>query len=88
MIESTIEPGEIEIDTITGGVARLLCHWNITTIEREGSTLYQYDESVLKWALPDTSNGSTISTRADVETYVSANSTEIMSFAKAMKLNL
>lgn len=88
MVESTIEPGEIEIDTIAGGLARLLCHWDITTVEREGTTYYQYEEAVLKWALPDIYNESAISTRSDVESYVSANATEIMSFAKATKLYL
>lgn len=92
MPESTIYPQEIEIDTVKNGVARLLCHWNIETILREESTIYQYEEAVIKWALPDTyMNGAqttVISTRDNVEAYIQANAAEIMSFAKATKLTM
>jgi hypothetical protein len=92
MIESTIFPPEIEIDTIKNGVARLLCHWNIETVLRDDYGVYQYEEAVIKWTLPDiyTSDGQTIiiSSREDVEAYIAANATEIMSFAKATKLTM
>lgn len=92
MPESTIYPQEIEIDTIKNGVARLLCHWGIKSIPRDNAAVYVYDEAVIKWTLPDvyTSGGQTlaISTREDVEAYVQANATEIMSFAKATKLTM
>lgn len=92
MPESTISPQPIEIDTIKGGIARLLIHWNVTQTEREGLTLYQYEEAVIKWVLPDTYEQDGVPTaivsRADVENYVSANAEEIMSFAKATKLTL
>lgn len=92
MPESTIYPAEIEIDTIKNGQARLLCHWNIEGVMREESLVYQYEETVIKWSLPATySSGEqtlTISTREDVEAYVQANATEIMSFAKATKLTM
>jgi hypothetical protein len=92
MSESTIYPQNIEIDTIIGGVTRLLCHWNIETVLREESTVYKYEEAVIKWPLPDSfvSGEQTlaISTREDVEAYITANATEIMSFAKATKLTM
>lgn len=92
MAESTIYPLEIEIDVIRNGVARLLCHWDILTIMHDDSLIYQYDEAVIKWSLPGSysSNGETISisTREDAELYISANAAEIMSFAKATKLDL
>jgi len=92
MPESSIYPQEIEIDTIKNGVARLLTHWNIETTLREESTIYIYDESVIRWTLPDTfeQDGETITitTREDVELYVTANTAEIMSFAKATKLSM
>jgi hypothetical protein len=92
MPESTIYPQEIEIDTIKGGVARVLCRWNIGAVLREDSTIYTYDEAVIRWSLPDTFENEgqtvTISTRDDVEAYVQANATEIMSFAKATKLTM
>jgi hypothetical protein len=90
--ESTIHPQEIEIDTIKGGIARLLCHWNIGAVLHEESLVYQYEEAVIKWALPESfeSGGQTvmISTREDVEAYVQVNAAEIMSFAKATKLTM
>lgn len=92
MSESTIYPQTIEIDTIKNGVARLLCHWSIETLLREESTVYTYEEAVLRWSLPDTFQSGestiTISTREDVENYVQANAAEIMSFAKATKLTM
>ena len=92
MPESTIYPQEIEIDTVKNGAARLLCHWNIESVLHEDVQIYQYEEAVIKWALPDSfeTDGQmiTISTREDVETYVQANTAEIMSFAKATKLTV
>lgn len=92
MLESTIYPQEIEIDTVKNGVARLLCHWNIESVLHEDVLIYQYEEAVIKWALPESfeSGGQTvmISTREDVEAYVQANAAEIMSFAKATKLTM
>jgi hypothetical protein len=93
MPESTIYPQEIEIDTVKNGVARLLCHWNIESVLHEDVLIYQYEEAVIKWALPlsfISSDGQTvmISTREDVEAYVQANAAEIMSFAKATKLTM
>ena len=92
MPESTIYPQNIKLDTIKNGVARLLCHWNIDTVLREDSTIYQYDEAVIRWSLPETFENEgqtvTISSREDVEAYVQANAAEIMSFAKATKLTM
>ncbi len=92
MPESNIYPQSIEIDTIKNGVARLLTHWNIETVLREESTIYIYDESVIRWTLPYTfeqdGETTTITTREDVELYVTANTAEIMSFAKATKLSM
>jgi len=92
MPESTIYPQDIELDTIKEGVARLLCHWNIESILREDSLVYQYEEAVIKWALPVSfeKDGQTItiSSREDVEVYIQTNAAEITSFAKATKLTL
>lgn len=93
MPESTIYPQEIEIDIVKNGVARLLCHWNIESVLHEDVLIYQYEEAVIKWALPlsfISSDGQTvtISTREDVEVYVQVNAAEIMSFAKATKLTM
>jgi hypothetical protein len=90
--ESTIYPAEIEIDTIKNGVARLLCHWNTEGVLREDSLVYQYEEAVIKWTLPESylsgEQTVTIATREDVEAYVLTNAAEIMTFAKATKLTM
>ena len=92
MPESTIYPAEIEIDTIKKGMARVLCRWNVEAVLHEESLVYQYEEAVIRWSLPDAYTSGeqtlTISTRDDVEAYVQANATEIMSFAKATKLTM
>ena len=92
MPESTIYPQEIEIDTVKNGVARLLCHWNIESVLHEDVLIYQYEEAVIKWALPLSFESEretiTISTREDVEVCVQTNAAEIMSFAKATKLTM
>ncbi len=88
MPESTVYPQDIEIDTIKNGVARLLCHWNIEGILQEDTLVYQYEEAVIKWTIPDYFSGHQIASREDVEAYVTANATEIMSFAKATKLTM
>lgn len=92
MPESTLYPQEIEIDTIKGGITRLLAHWNIESILHEDTLTYRYEEAVIKWSLPDSySTGEQtieISTREDVDAYILANAAEIMSFAKATELSL
>ena len=84
MSESHIEPKSIEIDIVENGSARLLCHWDITTIERtdemsnSSQTYYQYSEEVLWWSLPRP-----FIDRASIEEYLSSNESEIISYAKA-----
>lgn len=92
MPESTIKPLEIELDKVTNGDARLLCHWNYSKIERDGTIFYMYEEKVIHWALPHTfvsnNNIITIETRQDVELFISLNSEEIMNFARGAKKNI
>jgi hypothetical protein len=92
MPESNIYPQEIEIDTIKGGIARLLVHWDIAPTLHDEALVYQYGEAVIKWSLPGTYTDNetiiTITTREDVEAYITANAAEIMSFAKATKLTM
>ena len=92
MPESTLYPQEIEIDTVKGGIVRLLVHWDITGVLHEETLVYQYEEAVIKWTLPDSykigEQTLTISTKNDVDAYITANAVEIISFAKATKLTL
>ena len=84
MSESHIEPKSIEIDIVKNGSARLLCHWDITSYERTDEmsnitqTYYQYVEEVLWWSLPRP-----FLDLVAVETYLAANESEIIAYAKA-----
>lgn len=92
MVDSTVYPPALELDIISNGVARILCHWDITTTLMDDTVIYQYQEAVVNWSLPETylsgETTVTISSREDVETYIQANANEIMSFAKASKLTM
>jgi hypothetical protein len=89
MTESTIRPQAIEINTIKKGVAEILAHWDIVQIEREDEmsgetqTIYQYEECRMKWVLEGD-----FETREDAQTYLDANSEEILRFAKPTKVAL
>lgn len=50
---------------------------------KKDSLVYQYEEAVIKWALPGT-----FETKEDVEAYITTNADEIMGFAKATKLTM
>ena len=84
MSESHIEPKSIEIDIVENGSARLLCHWDTTTIERtdemsnSSQTYYQYSEEILWWVLPRP-----FVDRVSIEKYLSSNESEIIAYAKA-----
>jgi len=97
MTESTIEPKEIQIRKVIGGVAKLLCHWNITSEERvceesEPQLMYVYDETKISWALPYSyvvgESTVTLDSLVSVEAYLKKNEDEILSYAKATKLNV
>lgn len=49
-------PDTIRIDVVKNGSARLLCRWDIHTVEiktdEESHTEYAYQEEVIWWALP------------------------------------
>jgi len=97
-VQSTIQPQEIYIDKIKNGRARLLVRWDITSVARVDEmtgaeqTVYEYDEAVLWWIFPDSytnSYGDTIQIKSitELRAYINLNKEEILSFAKASKLN-
>lgn len=97
-VQSNLQPQEIYIDKIKNGRARLLVRWNVETVTRidemsgEEQTVYQYDEAVLLWTFPDSytnSYGNLIQIKSitELRAYINLNKEEILSFAKASKLN-
>ena len=55
-VYSLEKPDTIRVDTVKNGSARLLCRWDIHTVEiktdEESHTEYAYQEEVIWWALP------------------------------------
>ena len=97
-VQSTIQPDEIEIDRVRNGRTRLLVHWDIQEVthtdemHEESQTMYEYNETTLWWTFPDSyknSYGDTIQIKSgnELRAYLDLNKDEIMSFAKASKLN-
>lgn len=92
LVRSTIEPANISIDIVRNGSVRLLCHWNISEIEVSEEDLgthteFEYQETVLWWALPSPAFleriGSKQRITTDGETYLASVETEILDWAKA-----
>lgn len=83
MVESTIEPKSIEIDTIKRGKVNILVHWNIEQIEREGQMLYKYEECRMDWILPKA-----YTTKAGITSYLNSIGDEILDWAKGSKVTL
>ncbi len=89
MTESTIEPATIAVAYVKNGTATLRCHWNVRFVEITvpmPRSVWRYDEAIIKWALPISYNGYDI-TAETLPQYLSAIESEIMSYAKATKLN-
>lgn len=86
LAESTTEPANLYLDKVDDGKARILARWNINAVTREEGIFYQYEEKVIIWQLPLTyQNGETnvtISAFSDAEAYITANTEEILNFAK------
>lgn len=56
LVRSTVEPATIGIDVVKNGSVRVLCRWDIQTVEVVDEigtrTEFEYAEKVLWWALP------------------------------------
>lgn len=90
--ESDIELPEWALDTVKKGIASIVVRWNhqaVQRIDEMGTTVtkHQYNRWRITWQLPINysvgENTNTILTRADVESYITANADEIKGFAKA-----
>lgn len=92
LVRSTIEPETLGIDVVKNGSVRLLCRWDIHTVEvtdEEAGTHdeYEYQEEVIWWALPSpsylTRQGSRQTLSAEGLAYLTSSQTEIMDWAQA-----
>ena len=89
MVESTIEPTTIHISAVKNGLATLRCRWNISFVEIAmpiPRSVWQYEEAIIKWALPITYDGYEIS-ESTLPTYLNSIESEIINYAKGTKLN-
>ncbi len=56
LVYSLENPESVKVDIVKNGSSRLLCRWDIHTVEiktdEESHTEYAYQEEVIWWALP------------------------------------
>ncbi|GAB7016171.1 hypothetical protein [Methanogenium cariaci] len=92
LVRSTIEPETLGIDVIKNGSVRLLCRWDIHTVEitdEESGTHdeYEYQEEVIWWALPSpvylSRQGSRQVLTTEGLSYLTSAQPEIMDYAQA-----
>lgn len=89
LVYSLENPNPIKLDIVKNGSARLLCRWDIQTVEvgEEPHTEYTYQEEVIWWALPSSTHVQRIDGRQAItdvgSAYLVENASEIMEYAKA-----
>ena len=88
MPTSNTEPKTINLDFVRNGIAYILVHWDIESIEQEtdlnpSTILYKYQECKLKWTLPKS-----YSTKSGVISYLNSVENEILEWAKGSKVTL
>ena len=91
LVRSTVEPATIGIDVVKNGSVRVLCRWDIQTVEVEDEietrTEYEYAEKVLWWALPTpeylTRQGSRQVITEAGRAYLASAENEILGWAQA-----
>jgi hypothetical protein len=86
MVNSDTEPQTLQLDTIAGGVARILVHWDITQASRidpDGSIrdAWEYSEKVIPWILDQP-----YATTQDVINYLTSIEDEIVNYARAARM--
>ena len=91
LVYSPENPESVKVDIVKNGSARLLCRWDIHTVEiktdEESHTEYTYTEQVTWWQLPSSEyiervNDRQIITDAGRE-YIAENTDGILAWAKA-----
>lgn len=89
LVYSPENPESVKIDIVKNGSARLLCRWDIQTVEvgEEPHTEYMYQEEVIWWALPSSAHVERVDGRQTItdagRAYIAENASEIMEYAKA-----
>ncbi len=92
LAESTIYPAELRLETVSGGTATIRVRWDIQGILIEDSLSYRYEEAIIEKELPASyvseETTITISTREDVETYLTFSKDDIITQAKMTKFEV
>ena len=91
LVRSTVEPATIGIDVVKNGSVRVLCRWDIQTVEVVDEigtrTEYEYAEKVIWWALPSpdylTRQGSRQVITEAGGAYLASAENEILGWAQA-----
>ena len=91
LVRSTVEPATIGIDVVKNGSVRVLCRWDIQTVEVVDEigtrTEFEYAEKVLWWALPSpeylTRQGSRQVITEAGRAYLASAENEILGWAQA-----
>lgn len=93
LVRSTIEPETLGIDVVKNGSVRLLCHWDIHTVEITDEDTgthdeYEYQEEVIWWALPSPAylerQGSRQVLTAEGLAYLSTEQAKIVGYGQAI----
>ena len=92
LAESTICPAELRLEFVSGGKATVRARWGIQGILVDGSLSYRYEEAIIEKELPASYvSGETtisISTREDVENYLTSIKDDIITQAKMTKFEV
>ena len=92
LAESTIYPAELRLESVSGGIATVRVRWDIQGILIEDSLSYRYEEAIIEKELPASyvsgETTITISTREDVETYLTSIKDDIITQAKMTKFEV
>jgi len=92
LAESTIYPAELRLESVSGGVATIRARWDIQGILVDEKLSYRYEEAIIEKELPTSyvsgETTITISTREDVETYLTVIKNDIINQAKMTKFEV
>lgn len=92
LAESMIYPAELRLEVVSGGIATIRVRWDIQGVLVDGNLSYRYEEAIIEKELPASYvSGETtisISTREDVETYLTSIKDDIITQAKMTKFEV
>jgi len=92
LAESTIYPAEFRLESVSGGIATIRVRWDIQGIFVDGNLSYRYEEAIIEKELPASyvsgETTITITTREEVETYLTLVQDDIITQAKMTKFEV